>query len=196
MQDAYKVLGLSPDSSEAELRERYNQLKAQYGEQRFKSGEEGNEGARKLMELEDAWAIISADLDKRNSREQFGGDYGAIDRLIKDGKYDEAQRQMDAIADHSAEWHYYQSIIYYKRDWLVESRKQLAMAVSMDPDNKKYSEALARLDTVMANPTASPQSMGSGANMGGADPYATQNTLCQICQCMMCLDCCCRCCGR
>ena len=67
MKDPYSVLGLPAETPEEELRARYEALKAEYGEQRFKSGAEGNEGARKLSELESAWAMISAEFDKKEA---------------------------------------------------------------------------------------------------------------------------------
>ena len=35
------------------------------------------------------------------------------------------------------EWHYFQSIVYYKREWLTESKKQLESAVECDHGNQK-----------------------------------------------------------
>lgn len=197
MKDAYEILGLSRDSSEAELKQRYEELRAKYGEERFLSGDAGNEGARKLMELENAWAIISADLEKSRNYSQFGGDYGYIESIIKEGKYDEAQRLMDEVKVRTAEWHYYQSIIFYKREWLRESRAQLAMAVSMDPGNAKYTEALNKLDAVMANPKAE-QSSFNGAGRGTAYNQNTDpaDSLCRCCQIYCCMECLCQLCCR
>lgn len=197
LRDSYEVLGLSRNSSEQELRTRYEELRARYGEERFLFGDAGNEGARKLMELEDAWILISSDLEKARVSSQFGGDYGQIDNLIKSGRYDEAQRLMDEIKVRTAEWHYYQSIIYYKREWLRESRAQLAMAVSMDPGNAKYSEALNRLDSVMANPKAD-QTGFNGAGRGTAyrQDQSAADSLCRCCQIYCCMECLCQLCCR
>ena len=67
--DPYKVLDLPEDSGEELLKARYEELKAKYSEQRFASGEEGNEGANKLMELEEAWRMISEQLEKSRAKE-------------------------------------------------------------------------------------------------------------------------------
>lgn len=205
MKDPYSVLGLSPDASEDELKAKYETLKAQYGEQRFKEGEEGNEGARKLSELESAWALITADLEKRAAKEKFGdGDYGAIDDLIKKGSYEEAQSRLDAIADRTAQWHYLQSIIFYKREWLSDSRKQLAMAVEMDPSNEKYKTALDKLDMVIGNPNADARTLGTDPTDPQSQPDMQNGQMCggnMLSNCCLayCLtDCCCnmtRCCG-
>lgn len=195
LKDAYEILGLTRDSSEQELKARYEELRAKYSEERFLPGDTGNEGARKLMELEDAWIIIFADLEKIRIAREFGGDFGQIESLIKEGKYDEAQRIMDEVKVRTAEWHYYQSIIYYKREWLRESRAQLAMAVSMDPNNAKYSEALNRLDSLMANPKAD-QTAFDGAGRGTAyrQDAGAADSLCRCCQIYCCLECLCQIC--
>jgi molecular chaperone DnaJ len=205
VKEPYSVLGLTPETPEEELKARYEELKAVYGEQRFKSGAEGNEGARKLSELESAWALISADFEKKQARETFGdGDYGYIDDLIKKGEYDDAQSRLDAITDRSAQWHYLQSIIFYKREWLSDSRKQLALAVEMEPRNTKYKESLDKLDLVMGNPQADPNTIGADPNQ--PPPVQQQqdgqicggNMLSNCCLAYCLTDCCCsmtRCCG-
>lgn len=196
MKDAYEILGLSKDSDEETLKSRYEELKKKYSEERFLPGDAGNEAARKLMELEEAWSFISADLKKRKFSEEGLGDFSEVDKLIKSGKLDEAQKIMDEFKMRTAEWHYYQSIIYYKREWMAESRAQLAMAVKMDPNNKKYFEALERMDKVMANPKVDPSSFNSsGAHYNNQQADAA-SALCRCCQIYCCLDCLCSLCCR
>ncbi len=203
MKDPYSVLGLSAETPQDELKERYEKLKAEYGEQRFKSGAEGNEGARKLSELEAAWSMISADFEKKQAEETFGdGDYGAIDDLIKNGNYDEAQARLDGITARNARWHYLQSIIYYKREWLSDSRTQLAEAVRLDPRNDKYKSALEKLDLVIGNPQADPHVLGVDPAQQPPSQQEGQmcggNMLSNCCLAYCLTDCCCsmtRCCG-
>lgn len=206
IKDPYKVLGLSEDASPEELKAKYEELKNVYGEQRFLAGEEGNEGARKLMELEEAWSMIQADLDRKTAKEQFGGDYGQIDNLVKQGKYDDAQAQLDAITDRTAEWHYFQALVFYKRDWLTESKKQLEMAVEMEPKNTKYKTALDKMNMVMGNPNANAQNLGNQQQQQQQQPYGQpdpnaamgMNCLSNCCLAYCLTDCCCnlmQCCG-
>lgn len=199
MKDPYSVLGLPKGTDPAELTARYEELKAKYSEDRFLTGEAGNEAARNLNDLETAWATISAEKDKQEAKATFGGDFGQVDDLIKRARYDEAQSMLDSISDRTAEWHYLQSIIFYKREWLTESRKQLAMAVDMEPRNDKYKNALEKMDMVMGNPGANAQNLGVDQNAmnqqqqqpGPNDPMMAGNCLSNCC-CAYCLtDCCC-----
>ena len=152
MKDPYALLGLTRDADPELIRKKYEELHAEYSEQRFKSGEEGNEGARKLQELEEAWALISSRLDGDSKTAGGAPDYGKIDTLIRAGQYNEAQDLLDAITDRRGEWHYMQSIVFYKRDWLSESKAQLEMAIQDDPGNPKYRSSLDKLNMAMNNP--------------------------------------------
>lgn len=203
IKDPYKVLDIPADLDPEAVKAKYEELKAKYGEQRFLPGEEGNEGARKLMELEEAWNMLQTDVERKDTREKFGGDYGSIDALVKQGKYDEAQAALDAITDRTAEWHYFQALVFYKRDWLTESKKQLEMAVSMEPNNAKYKTALDKMNMVIGNPNANAQNLGNNQQQAPyveQDPNANMGANCLSSCCMAyCLtDCCCnlmQCCG-
>lgn len=153
MKDSYEILGLTKDATDEELKARYEELCAKYKEDRFLPGEEGNEAARKLNELEEAWRDICRDMEAR----RYSDDYARIEALIKEKKYNDAQDALDAVSNRTAKWHFYQSQVYYYREWLTESRKQLSVAVDMDPQNEKYKTALEKLDTVMGNGKTDPK---------------------------------------
>lgn len=184
MKDPYSILGISPDASSDELKVRYEELKAKYSEGRFAAGEEGNEAAKKLTELEQAWQDIQA---KTVVAEEThgGGDYDYIDKLIKDHRYDEAQTVLDSINDRDGQWHYYQSIVYYKREWLTESKRQLEEAIACDPGNEKYRRALEKLKIVMGNADSDPRKMGrdtiNDGQMNGDDMQRQADTLSNCC---------------
>ena len=207
MKDPYAVLGLTKDADPELLKSKYQELHSLYSEQRFKAGEEGNEGARKLQELEEAWVIISANLEKDSAGATFDGDYGKVDSLIREGKYNEAQDILDGITDRKGEWHYMQAIVFYKREWLTEAKTQLEMALADDPGNEKYRSSLDKLNLTIQNPNAQvfqqPQQQGgyTDPNYNGGQPMSqadeTANCLSSCC-CAYCLtDCLCttlRCC--
>lgn len=149
MKDPYAIFGLDKDTDPEVLKAKYNELHDLYSEQRFKSGEEGNEGARKLQELEEAWVVISANIERDQKTSEFNGDYSQVDSLIRQGKYNEAQDMLDAISDRRGEWHYMQAIVFYKREWLTEAKTQLEMALREDPNNSKYRNSLDKLNMSM-----------------------------------------------
>lgn len=205
MKNPYEILGLTPDASEEELRARYEQLVAKYKDERFLPGEAGNQAAEKLNDVEDAWREIMRDIEAR----KYSNDYDRIAALIKQKNYNAAQDALDAIADRGAQWHFYQSQVYYYREWLTECRKNLTMAIDLDPNNEKYRTALSRLDTVMGNGKADPKNVHSQSGddidmarqqtQNGSDDIYRGNALSNCCttyclasMCCDTLSCCCR----
>lgn len=144
MQEYYKILGVSETATDAEIDTAYAQLKRKYSSERFYEGEVGNEAARNLTKLENAYAEIMAERNKKNSKTGTP-DFSAVEQLIRDGKYADAQNILDDFTDRSAEWHYLQSVLFYKKNWLNESKKQLEIAIEMDSFNEKYRTAYERL---------------------------------------------------
>lgn len=196
MRSPYEVLSIPEDSSFDDAKAKYEQLKAVYGEERFLPGEAGAEGAKKLTELEDAWAVINARHEEKEKEAKYGSGFTAVERLVKERDYDGAQSVLDAMTNRNAEWHYYQALVYYKREWMVDCKTHLGEAVRLDPDNKKYRDSLERLIRVMGNPQTPPSSLGE--NQGGVQTYSAGNCLSNCCTTLCCLECMMapfRCCG-
>lgn len=144
------ILQTYKDASESEIDSAYERLKKKYSEEMFLPGEAGAEAARNLKELEEAYRQAKQKFEEDRTKTNYGSEFGEIEELIKQNKTDEAQNRLDDIMNRNAEWHYLQSIIFYKKSWYNESKTQLQMAVSMDPLNKKYKDALNRLNVFMS----------------------------------------------
>ncbi|HHW90010.1 MAG TPA: hypothetical protein GX745_03805 [Clostridiales bacterium] len=200
-QNPYEVLKLTPDASMEDIEQAYQKLKAQYSEDRFLEGEAGRQGAINLMNLENAYSEIINMRKKQQARIEYGSNLGDIDQMIKDGKIDQAQIELDKMSERTAHWHFLQSIIFYKKGWYDESRAQLKLALNLDPNNTQYQTALSRLEQVMASSNANPYTMGTQQTQGqGQDqpmPPDASMGLANCCTTLCLLDCCCnlmRCC--
>jgi DnaJ-class molecular chaperone len=216
--DPYLILQVSEGASEEEINAAYESLKRQYTEQMFLPGEAGAEAARKLTELEEAYREVKSTLESKRAEADYGSRFGVIEEKIKQNKINEAQQMLDEIMDRNAEWHYLQSIIFYKKSWYNESKAQLEIAASMEPGNPKYRDALNRLNVFMSGQAkqqgyrqadaqygpqegasdTSHRQYGRGAayddrQMGGicGAPGTAENCCLQL----ICADCCCECLG-
>ncbi len=145
MQEYYKILGVSEYASDAEIDEKYAKLKEKFSRERFYEGEIGNEAARNLTKLETAYAEIKQNRGNKVNDSGTSYNFSDVEDLIKSGKLNDAQNRLDDISDRNAEWHYLQSVIFYKKNWINESKKQLEIALNMDPHNQKYSDAYSKL---------------------------------------------------
>ena len=204
MHEDYQVLGLDETATDEELTARYEELKAKYKEDRWLDGEEGNEAAKKLTRLEMAYAeIVGARKERTQSKEQFS--YDDITTLLKDGKTEEAQKALDNCNERGAEWHYLQAVVYYKKNWTNDSKKQLEIAMQMEPSNLKYRTAYNKMtaknnyqqqsayaDT--QNPYVRRQEMDEGNAQMGGSVCSDCITCCYFNLCVNCLfNLCCGC---
>lgn len=141
----YDLLGVTENSTDEEIEARYNALKKKYSEDRFLEGEAGNEAARMLNRIEAAYTEIMSERRERRTASDTASSYAKVEQLIRDGKIAEAQAALDSFNERPAEWHYLQSVVFYRKSWVNESKKQLEIAMQMDGSNEKYRTAYEKL---------------------------------------------------
>ena len=146
MKEFYEFLGLSEGATDEQITARYNELKEKYSEERWLDGEAGNEAARNLTKLQTAYHEIMESRKETKQNTQGQDAYEEISELLKSDKLSEAQARLDAFNERTAEWHYLQAVVYYKKNWINESKKQLEIAIEMDPDNQKYRGAYGKMN--------------------------------------------------
>ena len=101
--NAFEILGLPSTATRDEVKDKYNELRKQYLEDRFKTGDEGERAAEKLQELDVAYRDAMDAIDEREQRANRAAnadnatsdngatdDYESIRQQIKDNKLDEA----------------------------------------------------------------------------------------------------------
>ena len=150
MQEYYKILNLTENATDEEIENAYKELKAKYSNERFCEGEVGNQAAKNLTKLEAAYHEITEARkisNTENGRVEI--DFSDVISYIKNGDITKAQQLLDDITDRNAEWHYLQSVVFYKKNWINESKKQLEIALTMEPHNAKYADELTKLKQKM-----------------------------------------------
>ena len=141
----YEILQIDENATDEEVKEAYRALKMKYNEERWQDGEAGNKAARMLEKVDAAYEEIM-----RERREKARSDSGvnALDEvadLIRKGDIAAAQEKLDSFNERNAEWHYLQSVVFYKKNWINESKKQLEIAMQLDGANPKYRDAYDKL---------------------------------------------------
>ncbi len=199
--NAYEILGLTTSATRDEIDAKYKELRDKYQRDRFLPGEEGEDAAEKLQQIEVAYRDILASSDQQKQTESFTCDegYEQVQRLISENKLAEAQAILDSREIRDAEWHYVQSILFYKQNWFLESKKQLELACQMDPSNERYKQSLEKLTKILASNTISPDQlrttsrpMDSGPQVGAGNGTCTGSACadCLLCNaCCNCLSC-------
>ena len=148
MREYYELLGVSMSATDEEIIQKYNELRAKAKQDMWQDGEAGNEAARLLNKLDAAYAeIMSARKERSQTTTEGVKDaYEEVSELLKADKVSEAQTKLDEFNERNAEWHYLQAVVFYKKNWTNDSKKQLEIAIQMDPNNVKYRSAYGKLN--------------------------------------------------
>ncbi len=199
-----ELLGLGDGATEEQIKEAYTRLRAKYLEDRFKDGEEGNEAARMLTRLDAAYSELMSELAESQSASGGGASFEKVEELIRSGDIQEAQRVLDSFNERNARWHYLQSVVFYKKSWMNESKKQLEIAMQLDPENEKYKQSYRKLNERLTNGAkqSQEQPQGGGVYQGqtmqsDVDDQMGGNfcsSCIQCCALNMCINMLCNCC--
>ncbi len=205
-EEYYRLLGLDESATDEEVKARYQEMLDKAKEDRWLDGEAGNQAAKLITKLEDAYKeIMLSRSEQREKGEEGDNALEDVAKLLRGNNLAKAQEVLDGFNERGAEWHYLQAVIFYKKNWYNDSKKQLEIAMQIDPDNAKYRDAYKKLDeksnyekqSSSAQPNqpygnAHPNQTG-GEQMGG---NGACSTCCSCCYAYMCADCLVSCCCR
>jgi molecular chaperone DnaJ len=201
--DPYKVLGVSPDASDEEIKRAYRKLAKQYHPD-LNPGDQ--EAARRMQEINAAYEQIKNPQPQANyggygSYDPFGGQqqsqensyFRAAAQYIRFGRFREALNTLESTPERNARWYYLSALAHNGLGNQVTALEHIRRAVSMEPDNYEYLSALNQIEHGGA---AYRQQAGNfrGFTMGG-DP-CTNMLLCWLANLFCCggsfpIFCCC-----
>ena len=162
IQDPYKVLGVSPDASDDEIKRAYRVLAKKYHPD-LNPGDA--EAARKMQEVNAAYEQIKNPEKFQPSGQSGYGGYGydpfggyrqqtysddqyqqAAYQYIMFGRYAEALNILSNSQSRNARWYYLSALANDGLGNQVTAMEHIRKAVSMDPDNPEYLDALNRME--------------------------------------------------
>jgi len=194
--DPYKVLGISRDATDEEVKKAYRDLARKYHPDNYVNNPLADLVEEKMKEINEAYELIQKERAGRPAGNYQGGaqqqsyagsDFSRIHELMHAGRYAEAELMLDAVtqAGRNAEWNYLKGCVLLQRGWLFDAQKHLEAACYMDPGNLQYRNVLSQIR--------------SGAGNYGTGYRTAQNTGdcsgCDMCTSLMCADCLCECMG-
>lgn len=175
-QDPYKVLGVSPDASDEEIKQAYRRLAKKYHPD-LNPGDQ--EAARKMQEVNAAYEQIKNPASAANNGygnagyggygsgygggyyDPFGGGYRqqsaggsqggdqyqqAAYQYLRFGQYREAINALENCRERNARWYYLSALSNSGLGNQVTALEHIRRAVSMEPDNPEYLDALNRIE--------------------------------------------------
>ena len=198
MKDPHSVLGVSPSASDDEVKKAYRDLARKYHPDNYHDNPLADLAQEKMKEVNEAYDQITKSRAQGGSGSGgsystsggYSGSYSsntggnnAIRAAINSGNIGYAEQLLNRPGmPHDAEWHFLMGSVCYRKGWLDEARKYYQTAVSMDPNNAEYANALRIMS--MGGNFYRPATY----NRGGMDSCDCCTTLCAA-------DCCCECLG-
>ena len=156
IEDPYKILGVSPNASDEEIKRAYRALAKKYHPDRNPGDAEA---ARKMQEVNAAYEQIKNPQKQQpgyGGYDPFGGQYQqpnqedqyfqGIRQYIRFGRFQEALNMLNNMSDRSARWYYYSALAHDGLGKQVTALEHIRRAVSMEPDNYEYLDALNRIE--------------------------------------------------
>ena len=196
-----ELFGLRDGATKEDVKAAYDALRAKYLEERFMDGEIGNNAAKMLTQIEIAYNDLMSELSENAAAEDSESSFARVEELIKQGNDSEAQRVLDGFNERGGKWHYLQSVLFYRKNWVSESKKQLEIAIQLEPENDKYKEAYRKLNEKINydSQRSSNESVYQGQTVNAGDENQMGGSFCasciECCYLNMCINCLCnRCC--
>jgi len=207
MNNPYKVLGVSEDATQEEIRTAYLSLVKKYHPDKYSDNDLKELANEKLVEINAAYETLTKKGSQRSNSASYndarpgsqsysgsGGSYSgpsaqefARARLyINQNNLQSARAVLDTIPVRNAEWYYLYGVVYLRQGWYDKAYDYFGRAVQQEPSNSEYNAAYQSVRS-----SGSPYTRG---NYGGGYTRGSVSG-CDICTGLICADCCCESCG-
>ena len=201
----YKVLGVSENASQEEIRAAYLELVKKYHPDKYTDNPLKELAGEKLKEINQAYEMLSK--KQTSSGTGYGssssgayGSYGAggnysrpngtaysgpfatefarARSFINQNNLDAAQSILDGVTLHNAEWNYLSGVIFLRQGSYQRATECFSRAYDAEPDNPEYRNAYISLNN------------SGRAYQRGANGNMDSSPCCDACSALMCLNCC------
>lgn len=193
MNDPYKVLGISRDATDDEVKKAYRELARKYHPDNYVNNPLADLVEEKMKEINEAYDTIQKERASGHTSSDGASyssgaysDYSRVRELLNDRRYSEAELILDAVgqANRGAEWNFLKGYVLIQRGWYYDAQKYLETACYLDPTNDEYRSMLDRIKQSTA-----------GYGQGYRQSINYGHSPCDLCTGLICADCICECCG-
>jgi tetratricopeptide (TPR) repeat protein len=201
MTDPYKVLGVSRDASDEEIKKAYRELVRKYHPDNYVNNPLSDLVQEKMKEINEAYDEIQKlraeniytdrnmddNADGETSDDYHKGEYKYIRELINDGNFSEAKIVLESIieSERNAEWNYLKGCVSLHEGFFHDAQRFLETACYLDPNNSEYRNTLNRTRNEASQYGRTYRTGNTSSSCSG----------CDICSSLICADCLCQCCG-
>ena len=201
--DPYKILGVSPNASNDDIKKAYRDLSRKYHPDSYVDNPLSDLAEEKFKEVQEAYQQIMNERENgygTSSSQSYGGgsyrgsysnsgsssnDMVTVYNYLNSGRYRDALNILSGINNRNAQWYYYSAVANMGMGNNYVGLDHARQAATMDPSNPEYRAFLNRIQ----NTTMQYNNMGRGYGRSGNDD------MCDTCMKLWCADTMCECMG-
>ncbi len=197
--DPYKVLGVSTNASNDEIKKAYRDLSRKYHPDSYVDNPLSGLAEEKFKEVQEAYQQIMNERERGYSSASSGqsysytnstgynnsGDMVTVFNYLNSGRYRDALNILSSINNRNAQWYYYSSVANVGMGNNYVGLDHARQAVAMEPGNAEYRAFLNRIQ----NSSMQYNTRGTGYGRSGGDDT------CDTCMKIWCADSICECMG-
>lgn len=207
--DPYKVLGVTPQTSDDDVKRAYRELARKYHPDNYVNNPLADLAEARMKEINEAYDTIMSERSGKTGAgagstgqsyngqtygQSYGGQrtyagpnaalYAQVRQAINQGNLSMAESLLTRASGRDAEWFFLTGTIYARKGWYDEAQRAYIKACELDPGNAEYHNALNNL-----NMTGGYGGYRPMQEMSACD-YCVQLAICNCC-CNTCLNGCC-----
>ncbi len=185
MENPYKILGVSPDATDAEIKKAYRELAKKYHPDNYVNNPLADLASEKMKQINQAYDAITKERSSGGRSSSSQSNYNStytrteteirVRKLIDEGRISEADVLLGRVSasERGAEWNFLKACVSLRKGWLMEARNYSETAVRMDPSNPEYNVLYRNIVNTSRGTTN------------------RDCSVCDICTALMCIDCLC-----